>query len=161
MRISFDTNILSRRMVLTINGGNIRVNSSDDGLNATSNIVINSGYIYIDSEGDGIDSNLEANTLLNISTQAGKEIATISPIKSSSLVFYSSSKLTANTSYNISTGGSDNGKSANGIYSSSTYKAGSLLGTLTMNAKSVSYGQSMGGGFGGGGGGGRGGHKFR
>ncbi len=71
-------------MVVTINDGDIRINASDDGINATDGtgrdeggmsrgflsglfgsgaaestmqVVINGGYIYIAAKGDGIDSN--------------------------------------------------------------------------------------------------------
>lgn len=46
---------------ITINGGNIKVESKDDGLNAGGDnggtITINGGNVYIKAEGDGIDSN--------------------------------------------------------------------------------------------------------
>lgn len=45
---------------ITINGGNIRIECEDDGLNAGGDgglITINDGNIYIKASGDGIDSN--------------------------------------------------------------------------------------------------------
>ena len=45
---------------ITINGGNIYIESNDDGINAGGDggkITINNGYIYIMASGDGIDSN--------------------------------------------------------------------------------------------------------
>ena len=40
-----------------IDGGNLSVNASDDGLNASTSISINDGKVYINASGDGIDSN--------------------------------------------------------------------------------------------------------
>ena len=52
---------------ITINGGNIRIESKDDGLNAGGDeggiITINGGSIYIKASGDGIDSN--KNVIIN------------------------------------------------------------------------------------------------
>ncbi len=45
---------------ITINGGNIYIESNDDGINAGGDggtIIINDGEIYIKANGDGIDSN--------------------------------------------------------------------------------------------------------
>ena len=45
---------------ITINGGNIKIESADDGLNAGGDggtIKINDGKVYIKANGDGIDSN--------------------------------------------------------------------------------------------------------
>lgn len=46
---------------ITIDGGQIRIISADDGINANQDgvslITINGGYLYIDAAGDGIDSN--------------------------------------------------------------------------------------------------------
>ena len=47
---------------ITINGGSIRVVSSDDGFNAAGDssdisLVINGGTIYVNADGDGLDSN--------------------------------------------------------------------------------------------------------
>lgn len=46
---------------ITINGGNIKVESKDDGLNAGGDnggtITINGGNVYVKANGDGIDSN--------------------------------------------------------------------------------------------------------
>lgn len=62
---------------ITINGGNINIESKDDGINAGGDggiITINNGNIYIKASGDGIDSN--KNLIIN-----GGEIYTIgSPI---------------------------------------------------------------------------------
>ena len=40
-----------------IDGGNLSVNASDDGLNASTSISINDGKVYVNASGDGIDSN--------------------------------------------------------------------------------------------------------
>ena len=106
-----------------------------------------------------INGQVSANTLVNISDKSGNEITTFAPIKSCSLIFYSSSKLKENATYNISTGGSYSGKSANGVFSNGKYTAGTQLGTVTMSSKSVSLGQSNFGGPGGGRGFGGGGGK--
>lgn len=46
---------------ITINGGNIKIESKDDGLNAGGDnggtITINGGNVYVKAKGDGIDSN--------------------------------------------------------------------------------------------------------
>ncbi len=65
LSIKADNEGLCSEMHLTIEGGAIRINSQDDGINANEDgvsvITINGGYLYIDagngSEGDGIDSN--------------------------------------------------------------------------------------------------------
>ena len=44
--------------VVTINGGEISIVSSDDGINATGeSLAINGGNVYVNASGDGIDSN--------------------------------------------------------------------------------------------------------
>lgn len=56
---------------ITINGGDIEVNSSDDGLNASSgsdysvmpNLIVNGGKLAVNAAGDGLDSN--GNLIIN------------------------------------------------------------------------------------------------
>jgi hypothetical protein len=63
--ITADNEGLDSEMHLTINGGNIWINSQDDGINANEDgvsvVTINGGYLYINAgngkEGDGVDSN--------------------------------------------------------------------------------------------------------
>ncbi|MDO4541562.1 MAG: carbohydrate-binding domain-containing protein [Bacillota bacterium] len=65
LNLTGDNEGIETKMHLTINGGEILINSADDAINANndniSNITINNGYIYANasygSEGDAIDSN--------------------------------------------------------------------------------------------------------
>lgn len=127
----------------TINGGTVIAAGGNMGINVSEDSRQYSIWI---------NSSLAANALVNIAAENGTEIAAFAPIKSCSLIFYSSDRLKSNAVYNISTGGSYNGKSVDGIYGDGSYTAGTLLGTATMSAKSASVGQStgMGRGFGGG-----------
>jgi len=159
---------------MTINGGTTIIYSGnnangplDIGERSGGTFVINGGTVIASGGNMGISlseessqyslwisSPLPANTLVNISAEDGSEIITFAPIKSSSLIFYSSDKLKGNATYYVSTGGSYSGKASDGVYSGGTYKSGSLLGTATMSSKSVSVGQPAGmgmrHGFGGG-----------
>lgn len=130
-----------RTGTFTINGGTVIAAGGNMGINTSEDSRQYSIWI---------NSSLAANTLVNIAAEEGSEIASFAPIKSCSLIFYSSDKLKSNAIYNISTGGTYSGKLADGIGSGGSYTAGALLGTATMSAKSASVGQPTGmGGFGG------------
>lgn len=66
LKVESDKEGIETKMHLTVNGGNIQINSSDDAINASEDnvsvITINDGTIYANikaeaQEGDGIDSN--------------------------------------------------------------------------------------------------------
>lgn len=141
-----------RTGTFTINGGTVIAAGGNMGITTSDSSKQYSIWI---------NAQLSGNSLVNISDKSGNEITTFSPIKSCSLIFYSSSKLKGNTTYNISTGGSYSGKATDGIYSNGSYTAGSQLGSVTMSSKSASLGQSNFGGPGGGGGFGGGGKGRR
>lgn len=66
---------------ITINGGNIYIESNDDGINAGGDggkITINNGYIYIMASGDGIDSNknlvINGGTVYTVGSPTGGDV---------------------------------------------------------------------------------------
>jgi len=124
-----------RNATFTINGGTVIATGGNMGISVSNNSTQHSMWI---------NSKLSADTLVNITDSNGNEITTFSLIKSSSLIFYSSDKLSQNTSYNINTGGSHSGSITNSVYSNGVYSTGTLLGNVTMTAKNVSFGQSSG-----------------
>lgn len=127
-----------RNATFTINGGTVIASGGNMGISVSGNSKQYPMWIWY---------RLSANTLVNISEKNGSEIATFSLIKSSSLIFYSSDKLSQNTTYNVSTGGSHSGSASDSIYAGGSYSSGTLLGSAAMSSKSISIGQS--GGMGG------------
>ncbi|MBX2920976.1 MAG: carbohydrate-binding domain-containing protein [Chitinophagaceae bacterium] len=196
---------IESKSVLTINDGDITLQTLDDGLNASDAIYINGGTVYAYATGnDAIDSNGiititggkviaigarqpeagfdcdartfkitgglvigtggatssptasvstmyslimgggNANQIIHIEDAEGNEIVTfLSPTTYSTMLF-ASSKLQANTAYNIYTGGSvSSGSEWQGLYTSGTYTKGSSAASFTTSNKVTQLGGSI------------------
>ncbi|MBX3255947.1 MAG: carbohydrate-binding domain-containing protein [Chitinophagaceae bacterium] len=196
---------IESKSVLTINDGDISLQTADDGLNASDAIYINGGTVYAYATGnDAIDSNGtititggkviaigarqpeagfdcdartfkitgglvigtggatssptanvstvyaliagggNASQIIHIEDAEGNEVLTfLSPTTYSTLLF-ASSRLKANTAYNIYTGGSvSSGSEWQGLYTSGIYTRGSSAAGFTTSNKVTQLGGSI------------------
>lgn len=78
------------------------------------------------------DNSQKAGTLVNIQDGSGKTIATYSPSKTFEWVLISTPELSKDQTYNVSTGGTDTGKSHLGLYKDSQYTGGTSF-SVTLN----------------------------
>ncbi len=75
----------------------------------------------------------EANSIVNIQSEDGKEIVTFAPSKSYQSVIVSTPEIKSNTKYTISVGGISTGKSTDGLYLDGKYSSGTDVGTETVS----------------------------
>lgn len=127
-----------RNSTFTVNGGTVIAGGGNMSVNVSTDSRQHSVWL---------GGQLNEGTLVNIAGGNASETFTI--LKQSSLVFYSSANLQANTDYTVTTGGSSSGTATDGLYSGGEYSGGSALGSFNTSAINSSIG-SVGGGMGGG-----------
>ena len=71
----------------------------------------------------------EANTIVNVQSEDGKDILTFAPTKAYQSVVVSTPNIKSNEKYSVSVGGSSTAKSTDGLYSDGKYSAGTNIGT--------------------------------
>jgi len=80
------------------------------------------------------NQSLAAGTLFHIQTSGGTDLLTFAPERTYYSIIFSSSQLSAGTSYQVYTGGNSNGTVVNGLYSGGTYSGGTLRTTFTLSS---------------------------
>ena len=127
--------------IFDISGGTLISAGSSGMLQATSeSSVQNSLKIVMNT--------LEADTIVRIESEDGKELLTFAPAKSFGSLVVSSPEITSGTSYKVYTGGTCSGESKDGVYESGTYEGGTEIGSGTVSTSVTSIneeGVSVGG----------------
>ena len=75
-----------------------------------------------------------AGTMLHIETQNGENIITLVPVKEYQSILFSSAELANGITYNLYSGGSQNGTEVNGLYTDGGYSGGSLVASFTISS---------------------------
>jgi hypothetical protein len=71
----------------------------------------------------------EANTIVNVQSEDGKDILTFAPTKAYQSMVVSTPNIKSNEKYYVSIGGSSTAKSTDGLYSGGKYSGGTKIGT--------------------------------
>ena len=96
------------------------------------------------------DSAQQANSIVHIETEDGKEIMTFSPTKTYESVVLSSPELEMGETYLVYSGGSSTGTINDSLYSGGTYTPGTQIYSFTISSTVTTVGSSGSGGPGGG-----------
>ncbi|MFX1566576.1 MAG: carbohydrate-binding domain-containing protein, partial [Promethearchaeota archaeon] len=79
-------------------------------------------------------SSISAGTLINLQTSDGTVIFSFKPTKAYQSIVFSSSTLTAGTTYDVYLGGSSTGTATDGLYLSGTYTPGTKYGSFILSS---------------------------
>ena len=149
---------------LTVDGGNINIDSADDSIHTNDTVMINTGIFHIKSGDDGIhaDNVLEINGGdINITDSyegleaahitvndgninlvasddginaAGDGIDSIMPSKTCQSVIISTPELVIGSSYSVYYGGNNSGSESNGLYTDGIATSGTELTNFTLSS---------------------------
>jgi trimeric autotransporter adhesin len=79
------------------------------------------------------NQSVPANTIFHIEDAAGNSLLNFKPVRTYYSIIFSSSELSAGTTYKVYTGGTCTGTLLNGLYTGGTYSGGTLKTTFTLS----------------------------
>lgn len=140
--------------VIIVNGP---VNNGNGALDAGSFFMGNGTLIAVGSSGMAespdstssqysvlinFDTSQKAGTLINIQTQAGKNILTFKPLKTYQSIVLSSPKLKEGETYVVSLGGTSTGTENDGVYEGGIYSGGKETETFEISEITTKIGET-------------------